>query len=504
MKLKLPRSTHNWTTVAGATIASISFFLILFLFIISVVLNQGGSYIGLIIYIILPSFLVLGLILIPIGMLRYRSKFKDEEGDQEKRLPYIDLNIPRHRNAFMIFIAGTVILLFISAIGSYEAFHYSESVQFCGTTCHNVMIPEYTAYQNSPHARVRCVECHVGSGVNWYIRSKLSGLRQVYKVITNTVPKPIETPIKNLRPARETCEECHWPQKFYARTFRTNRHYLRDEENTEWDIGLEIKVGSELSAFGLKEGIHWHINPDVKIQYAATDEKRQDIPWVKYINQKTGKEIIFESEDEPLAPNMIDSLEIRTIDCIDCHNRPSHKYYAPEYFINDAITAGNISKDLPEIKSIAIEVCSEKYNSTDSAMIGIQSNIEDFYKENYPEVIEDQADELAKAIVGVQNEFKQNIFPEMKVRWDEYPINIGHIKSKGCFRCHDDNHVSESGDVITKSCDLCHSIVMQGQPSRLQKTTMDSTLTFIHPGEDVEEDDWRESLCSDCHEGDGP
>jgi len=506
MKLKLPESTKNWTSLIGATIAIVTLLMIIFLLTISLLFNQGGSYIGLIIYIILPAFLIAGLILIPIGMLRKRKKLKlqGERSLLEKPLPFIDLNDPKHRNAFLIFVAGTVVFLFLSAIGSYEVFHYTESVSFCGETCHNIMIPEFTAYQNSPHARVKCVECHVGEGVDWYVRSKLSGLRQVYKTIIGDVPKPILTPIHNLRPARETCERCHWPQKFYSRSIRMERHYLRDEANSEWDINLIMKTGAKFDALGLEEGIHWHINPNIKVEYVATDYRRQEIPWVKLTDTNTGEITIFENAEEPLNVKAFDTLEVRKMDCIDCHNRPSHNYRPPEIFINSAITAGKISSELPEIKALATSVCSQEYLTTDSAMIEIRKAIEDFYTENYPEVIEEKNDLLQQAIVSVQSQFSKNIFPEMKVRWDQYPLNIGHIKSPGCFRCHDDKHVSASGKVISKDCNLCHLINSQGKPGELQKGTLSESLIFLHPGEDIEEEDWKESLCSECHEGDGP
>ena len=339
MKIKLPETTKNWLSLIGATVAVIALFMIIFLLTVTIVFNQGGSYLGLVIYIILPAFLIAGLILIPIGMLQKNKKSK-HEGEKkfiEKPLPFIDLNDPRHRNATLIFIIGTAIFLFLSAIGSYEAFHYTESVSFCGETCHNVMTPEFTAYQTSPHARVKCSECHVGEGVDWYVRSKLSGLRQVYKTIIGDVPTPILTPIHNLRPARDICEKCHWPQKFYSRTIRMERHYLRDEENSEWDINLVMKVGAKFDALGLEEGIHWHINPNVKVEYAATDYRRQNIPWVKLTDKKTGQVTVFNSANDPLADGEIDTLEIREVDCIDCHNRPSHDYKPPEFFINNCV-----------------------------------------------------------------------------------------------------------------------------------------------------------------------
>jgi len=213
--MKLPKSFYNWISLGGATLAIISFFIILFLLLISMLYSGGSSYIGLFTFIILPVFLVIGLILIPIGMLRKtKNDKKTTAPPEQKKWPIINLNDARYRNAWLIFSIGTLLFLMLSAIGSYEAFHYTESNRFCGSVCHSVMEPEYTAYQNSPHARVACVECHVGPGAGWYVKSKLSGLYQVYAVTTGNYPKPIPTPIENLRPARETCEECHWPEKF--------------------------------------------------------------------------------------------------------------------------------------------------------------------------------------------------------------------------------------------------------------------------------------------------
>ncbi|HRZ22005.1 MAG TPA: NapC/NirT family cytochrome c, partial [Bacteroidales bacterium] len=265
--MKLPKSFYNWTSLIGATIALISLFMIIFLFIISLIYRESGSYLGLVIYIVLPVFLVLGLIIIPIGMIRKHRKDKRGEVSRVRRWPIFDFNEQRTRNGFSLFAIGTTLFLLLSAMGSYEAFHYTESVKFCGTLCHRVMKPEYVAYQNSAHARVACVDCHVGTGANWYVRSKLSGLYQVYATLLNIYPRPIPTPIKNLRPARETCEECHWPEKFYAHQLVKKVHYLADGSNTEWTMNLMLKIGPEHSSLGLLEGIHWHINPEVTIEY---------------------------------------------------------------------------------------------------------------------------------------------------------------------------------------------------------------------------------------------
>ena len=502
MKIKLPHSTQNWVSLIGATIAVIALFMIVFLFMITGILEQQGSYMGLIVYILLPAVMITGLLLIPIGMFLTTRKIRLTKEEKQDDWPKIDLNNLRHRNAFFIFIIGTTIFLFLSGIGSYEAFHFTESVTFCGEICHAVMEPEYVAYQHSSHARVACVACHVGTGVDWYMRSKLSGLYQVYAVITDVYPRPIPTPIKNLRPARETCEQCHWPEKFYTENLHFQRHYMSDEDNSPWNITLRMKIGAAHEALGLIEGIHWHINSNVKIEYIAEDKKNEKLPWVRYTNLQTGKETIYRDEDNPLEEEKIQNANIRVMDCMDCHTRPSHSYKPPAFFVNEAITAGKIPVELPEVKSLAMDICSEEITTKDSAMSYIRETIEDFYQSDYPEISESENELVEKAIIGLQTVYFQNIFPEMKVRWSAYPNHIGHLEFDGCFRCHNDTHISEEEKIISKDCNLCHSIEAQGPPDEIEYAMAGLGLDFKHPV-DIDEE-WRESLCTDCHTGLNP
>ena len=504
MKLKLPPSTQNWISLIGATIALISLFMIVFLSTVTIIIqSERATYLGLVIYILLPAVMVLGLLMIPMGMILKIRKEHKAGVRPGTAWPKIDLNDIHHRNAFMVFAVGTAVFLFLSAIGSYEAFHFTESNTFCGQLCHSVMNPEYTAYQHSAHAQVRCVECHVGPGANWYVRSKLAGLYQVYATVANIYPQPIPTPISNLRPAREVCEQCHWPEKFYTHNIRLESHYLPDENNTRWDIALVMKVGAPYAALGLIEGIHWHINPHVKVEYIATDYEREDIPWVRYTNLETGEIKIYHDEDNLLNETQIDTLEIRTMDCIDCHNRPSHLYRAPSKFINTAMVAGEIPPELPKINSLAVELCAGEYSTSDSTFQAIEKGIREFYQNNYPEIAENKKDIIGKAIEGLQNEFKKNIFPEMKVRWDAYPDHIGHTEYNGCFRCHNNIHTTENGETIRKDCNLCHFINAQGIPNEeMEVALVGQALEFRHP-EDIGEA-WMEALCVDCHSGLNP
>lgn len=497
--MKLPKSYYNTLSFIGTAIAGISLFMIMFMAVIGYLWEHSNTYLGLFTFIILPAFLILGLILIPIGMLiEVKTRKKAGKDYIEKGgWPVIDLNLSRYRNAILIFGIGTLFLLFLTGIGSYEAFHYTESVEFCGTVCHEVMKPEYTAYQNSPHARVGCVDCHVGTGADWYVRSKLAGLRQVYAVLTNDFDRPIPTPIDDLRPARETCEECHWPQKFYARQLRNTKHYLSDSANTEWNISLQMKIGPSHSAYGLSEGIHWHINPNVQIEYIPLRDNREEIPYVKYTNLETGEVIIYNDEELPLDEETIAEKESREMDCMDCHNRPSHHYFTPQEFVDQGLTATDIPKELPYIKKVAMDIFIDPFESTDSAIAKIRSYTHEYYRDELPEIYESREAEIEKAIDGIVMGFSNNIFPEMNASWDVYPDHIGHKTYNGCFRCHDDKHTSADGQIIRKDCNICHTIVAQGKDGEETYAELNESLYFEHPKK--LKGGWEDGLCIDCH-----
>jgi len=495
--MKLPPSSRNWITIIGSLIAALNLILIILLFIISTIFNKSDTNLGLFIYIILPGFFLLGLIMIPLGMIITRKKQKKDSDSEKKRLPVVDLNDPRHRNAFIIFTVLTIIILFLSTYGSFEAYHLTESVEFCGTLCHKVMEPEYTAYQNSPHANVTCVECHVGSGASWYIKSKLSGLHQVYAVLTKTYPTPIETPLHDLRPAMETCEKCHWPQKFYARTLQTNRYFLADSINSEWNVMLQMKIGPEYRGMGFNEGIHWHINPSVNIEYISENDKREIITYVKYTNRETGEVTVFSDPDAPLSDSLIISSTSRSMDCIDCHNRPSHNYKSPPVYFDNEMITGGISKEIPFIKKTAMDVLKNSFSDKDTALNKINNDITNFYKSGYNDYFNANTDLINNSVKSIQKAFSQNTFPGMKVTYDIYPEHIGHLETEGCFRCHNDVFISDKGKKITRDCNLCHTILGQGKPEMMKDTTIRGSLEFQHPVDIGTV--WKEANCSECH-----
>jgi len=495
--MKLVSSGRNWISIIGLLIASVNFLMIIVLFLISTIFNKNDTNLGLFIYIILPGFLLLGLIMIPAGILISRKKRIAESKGEKRLFPAIDLNNPKHRKAFIGFTIATVVILFLSTYGSIEAFHLTESVEFCGTLCHKVMEPEYTAYQNSPHANVSCVECHVGSGASWYVKSKLSGLHQVYAVATKSYPSPIETPLHDLRPASETCQRCHWPQKFYARSLQTNKYYLADSLNSEWDIVLQMKVGPEFSDLGNTEGIHWHINPDVNIEYISENDKRELITYVKYTNKATGEVTVYRNPETEISDSLISASTARTMDCIDCHNRPSHKYSSPPSYFDKAMLTNEVSRDIPYIKRTAMEILRNSFSDRDTAMMQIKEGISNYYKTDFSDFYENNQPKIDQSIASLQNAFSRNTFPGMKVTYDVYPDHIGHLEVEGCFRCHNDNFTSENGRKITRDCNLCHTIIGQGSGKLMTYTNIKDTLEFQHPVDIGTV--WKEANCSECH-----
>jgi nitrate/TMAO reductase-like tetraheme cytochrome c subunit len=495
--MKLIPSGRNWITIIGSLIAAINLLLIIVLFLISTLFNKNETNLGLFIYIILPGFLLLGLIMMPFGIIISRKKRIASGQDEIRKLPTVDLNNPKHRKAFIIFTVATVIILFLSTYGSFEAFHLTESVEFCGTLCHKVMEPEYTAYQNSSHANVACVECHVGSGASWYVKSKLSGLHQVYAVATKTYPSPIETPLHDLRPARETCERCHWPQKFYARNLHTNKYYLADSLNSEWNITLQMKIGPEFSNLGFKEGIHWHINPNTNIEYISENDQRELITYVKYTNKATGEVTIYRNPDIDISDSTISASSARTMDCIDCHNRPSHKYSSPPVYFDKAMLTNEISQDIPFVKRTAMGILRNNFPDKDTAFMKIKEGIINYYKSDFSDYFSRNSAKIDSSVAALQKAYSRNTFAGMKVSYDVYPDHIGHLEVEGCFRCHNGAFKSENGRKISKDCNLCHTIIGQGKEGLMQFTNIRDTLEFHHPVDIGTA--WKEANCSECH-----
>jgi nitrate/TMAO reductase-like tetraheme cytochrome c subunit len=456
---------QNWLSIVGAALTTSAGFTMVGLWLAEMFGGEPSHAYGtgIALFIVLPAVFVAGLVLMPLGgLLRWRA-FRKRAGPSAA-YPAVDVTDPAFVRGILLFAFATAINFGIVATGTYRAVHYMDSTAFCGTACHSVMAPEYAAYNDSPHSRVGCVECHIGPGASWFVKSKLSGARQVVAVVRKSYSRPIPSPVHQLRPARETCEQCHWPQKFHGDKLVVRSKYADDEANTRTTTVLMLRVGG--GGPGGRVGIHGrHLDEGERIQYRSTD-RRQTITEVDY-TADDGSVVRYVSEDAPAAAALQPAAhaaagtatEQRRMDCMDCHNRPTHSFALPERALDQALSEGRISSELPFIKKRSVELLRASYPDQARAGAAIESGLVAFYREKYPEVAAKKGELVQAATREVKGIYMRNVFPGMKVTWGTYPNNVGHEDFPGCFRCHDDKHKTRDGKTITQDCSACHAIL---------------------------------------------
>jgi nitrate/TMAO reductase-like tetraheme cytochrome c subunit len=337
-------------------------------------------------------------------------------------------------------------------VGGAYAWDYTNSSSFCGTSCHT-MPPEYAAYQVSPHARIACVECHIGREfIGNQIFRKAGDVKHIVAMTFQTYEYPIR--VKSMRPARETCEKCHSPEKFSDDSLRSISHFKDDEDNTPYSIYLVLKTGGGAKREGLGRGIHWHVQN--KVYYYPTGSEEQKIPFVRVINDD-GSESDYVDIESDFDVTKVDASQLKEMDCITCHNRITHRIYTPEESLDRALSLGQISQDIPDIREKGVEVLSDDYATQAEAQTEI-ANLESYYEGNHPEFYELNSGKVAEAVKVLQQVYADSVFIEQKVDWDSHPTNVGHIDSPGCFRCHDGKHLNDQQQAIRLECNVCHSI----------------------------------------------
>jgi nitrate/TMAO reductase-like tetraheme cytochrome c subunit len=471
---------RNWLSLVGLVLIAGSMFAFVFLFAMELFGPQSNPYMGILTYVVAPMFFFTGLFLFLLGAWIQRRR---TAAGRHYALT-IDLSRIRDKRLLVVYIICTLGFLLLTATGSYQTYHITESNQFCGQACHGPMKPENTAHLDGAHARVDCVECHVGRGAQWYVKSKINGVRQLYCTISGNIDRPIPTPVRNLRPARETCEQCHWPAKFTGNLDRTFTHYLSDETNTPFAVRLLLKVGGGGSPHGPPGGIHWHMNPGTKIEYFAMDEQRQVIPYVR-VTSTNGQVTEYIADGYKGVPA---GSNLRVMDCLDCHNRPAHNYLPPNDSVDTAMSLGRIDPSIPWIKSNVVSVLIQSYPTEAAALKSIDSTLH----ARYP-----SQPAIDTVVAATQDIFSRNFFPEMKADWRVYPNNIGHKNWPGCFRCHDGNHKTADGTktIAASDCNACHIILAEGSGAQLDDLHAQGSA-FIHIDSEYSGFD-----CSSCHTG---
>lgn len=444
-----------------------------------------NAYVGLVTYLLFPFLFVVGLLLIPLGWYRLRKKtglstrrlLEERFGPDETRGSLTGSRL------FRFITLLTVINVFFLVAISTQMLGFMDSSYFCGTACHSVMNPEWVTYQQSPHARVRCVQCHVGEGAEALIDSKLNGLWQIISVTFNLYERPIPTPVRQLRPARETCEKCHWPEKFYGSHLVTRYNYQNDDESSLLYTTLNLKI--DAGKAGEKAGIHWHIGQENEVRYTSVGDRREMMLWVE-ARRPDGRYHRFYNRNA--TAHGIEDIVERSMDCVDCHNRATHIYEEPERAVDDRIKMGLLDLSLPYLKREALAAITSNYADSAAAYDGIGQSLRNFYMRNYPELSREKTAIIDSAVMVLQDIYSRNIHKPMNIRWNTYASHIGHKGNTGCFRCHNPALVDSAGAAISYDCTLCHSILADNHKEPFQ---------FLEPAETGDRDYQRHRYLKD-------
>jgi nitrate/TMAO reductase-like tetraheme cytochrome c subunit len=438
-------------------------------YIVMTILYGGeNAYGGIIFLAVVPPSFFGGLLLVPVGLyLEFKRRRRQEPSLGEKPLGAIlqalsgESDVRNRIITFVVFSGINIALTMIIFVASLE---YMDSPSFCGQLCHSVMAPEFAAYERSPHARVPCVQCHIGPGASWFVKSKVAGLRQVYAILAKTYDRPIPTPIEELRPARDTCEQCHWPAKFHQDKLKIITHYKNDRDNTKYYTALLLKIGGPEAEGAKATGIHWHVSSGNRVVYASVKGERENIPWIRF--ERDGQPPVeYRFTGSNLSDAEIAALPRRTMDCVDCHNRPTHIFRPADTELETMFARFPELQSVPYLKKAASEALAQHFSEGEIEKGAAGKALRGWYDDHPEEKPESRL--LALAAEKVQEIYRQNIWPTMKIGWDTYPNHIGHPNQKddsvssspGCLRCHGNNHVTADGKAIDSDCRLCHLIL---------------------------------------------
>jgi nitrate/TMAO reductase-like tetraheme cytochrome c subunit len=479
------RLLRNWLSWSGLLLSVGGLFSFLFLLAIDLFAGHRNPYLGILAYVAAPAFFILGIILAALGVVMRWWHQRRAVSVEAPLILRVDLSGKRGRRLLGTFAAGAVVFLFVTALGSYQTYQMTESVEFCGKACHVPMEPEFISAQHTAHAKVECVACHVGPGAAAYFKTKVNGVKQLYHAVRNDFDRPIRVTASNPRPRQAICEQCHWPQRFVGNVERTYQHYLSDETNTRFAVRLLMNVGGGDPANGVPGGIHWHMNINNKIEYIAADEQNLVIPWVRMTDPQgvTTEYRIAEFTDDPAKH------QVQRMDCMDCHSRPAHKVKTPNDAVDMALFTGRLDPKIPWVKSKIVAALAKSYQTRAEAEQTIAADL----RAAYPDPA--QATPIINETLAI---YRTNFFPEVKADWRAHPDFIGHKNWNGCFRCHDGKHVATNNpekSIKASDCRSCHLILAQGDPEKMKQINPEG-YNFFHI-----DSEYSDFSCTDCHTG---
>lgn len=477
----LPRLWSNWITLLGAILTTCSGLAIVLVIAIELVSSGTNPYAGGLLLLALPFLFATGLLIIPLGLYidrRARAKLGAAAPPNLMIEALRTAVNQRSTRRLMLFFAGaTVVNVVLFGAAGQRTVHRMDTAQFCGTTCH-VMQPEWASYSSSQHSRVACVQCHIGPGASWAVKAKINGLKQVWGVLAGTYDRPIPTPVEHLRPSRDTCEECHWPEKFTGSKLVVLPHFMPDKTNTPAYNVLRLRVGGRDPKTQKYEGIHWHVSVATEVRYEVLDPARSKVGRITVVE---GGKVVSEYLP-PAKDRGLPVLSQRTMDCVDCHNRPTHVFDEnANAAVDRAMFAGQLDPTVPYLVKVARAVLERPDLAgagSDAAALGrFRTALAETFQTTYPEVkpAPEVLDQAARTLAEL---YEHNVYPKMNVSWGTYRSRLGHkhdgekAEEVGCFRCHDGEHekITPSGkkQTLSHSCELCHETIVAGEdPSSL-------------------------------------
>jgi hypothetical protein len=433
----------------GAALTTVSAVLFLVFFALDLAGVHTNPYFGIVTFLLLPATFVAGLLLIPFGV--WRARRRQAQGLPVRQWPVLNFAHAGVRWSAIVILALTGLNIAIVSMAAVKAVEYSDSTAFCAGVCHTPMQPEAVAHLGTRHASVSCAACHVGPGAMGFTTAKLGGVRRLKAVVTGTVSKPIPVPVHDLPETAGTCLNCHTRDHYVGDRVTQIREYADDEGATEQVTTLAMKVGGGGFERGGPHGIHWHASAETRIEYVANRTNRDTILWLRATDRRGTREYVADgATSEQIAAGVS-----RTMDCTDCHNRVGHAIATtPERSVNQALHQGWLPRGLPFIRREAVAAL--KQAGTDGGVADQQIDVR--LRAFYAGTAGADRGQLSQAIAALQRLRGRNVFPAMKVTWGTYPDHLGHVDSPGCFRCHDDQHKSRDGKVITQDCEVCHAI----------------------------------------------
>jgi hypothetical protein len=481
---------YNWTSLLGVALVVVN--LAASFVVLAADILVGVEY-DAVLYALFGLGTVLGLAIFGLGGWLGRRRLGQGEHSPVLEPWTLDLTHARDRRFALVGLMAFVPLVGVFASATGQGIRYMESREFCVGACHTVMEPEGTAALDSPHSRLACAECHVGSGAIHFARAKINGARQLWGIATNSYPRPIPVPLTEMISADRICERCHAREHWVGHNEKHYTYFASDEQNTAHPLRMMIPVGGVRPDSGAGEGIHYHMLLDRTVEYVAADPEKQTMLWVR-VTDGNG-EVRTYRRDEEGSDQAIAGMPVHTISCLDCHSRPAHRFRAPTDLMNELLASGHVDPALPSIKTAGVALLEQQHPDRQAGLAAIDQEM----RVRYADASGNSAASLATATAAIQGAWQRNTFPSMKVNWRTYPDHSGHRDWPGCFRCHNDELTTDTGETIFTDCRACHVVLAQGDSLRQAPVDFDEGLAFFHFADEDSFEEYED--CAGCHNG---